>query len=82
MGHLWRERTKSSAAGRCWSRAVANAVCKGPGFRYLAELEDPDRAKALKHPAGLADLYSPTLPTATKDPEISEAVVRATLLRR
>ena len=50
--------------------------------RYLVELEDPARAEALKHLRELADVQSLTLLTATKDPDISEAAVLATLLRQ
>ena len=49
--------------------------------RYLAELDDPVRAVALEHLRELADGDRLTLLTATKNPEISEAAVLATLLR-
>ena len=49
--------------------------------RYRAELEDPERAKALQHLGELAKDRTVTLLTATKRPEISEAVVLADLLR-
>jgi uncharacterized protein YeaO (DUF488 family) len=49
--------------------------------RYRAELEDPERAKALQHLGELAKNRTVTLLTATKRLEISEAVVLAGLLR-
>lgn len=49
--------------------------------RYAAELDDPERAEALAHLRELADGHRLTLLTATKDPDISEAAVLATLLR-
>lgn len=50
--------------------------------RYRAELEQPERAAALRHLHELADDRSLTLLTATRDPDISEAAVLADLLRR
>jgi uncharacterized protein YeaO (DUF488 family) len=49
--------------------------------RYRAELEEPERAAALRHLAALADDRPVTLLTATRDPDISEAAVLADLLR-
>lgn len=49
--------------------------------RYLAELHDPARVEALEHLRELADGHRLTLLTATKDPDIGEAAVLATLLR-
>jgi uncharacterized protein YeaO (DUF488 family) len=49
--------------------------------RYLAELDDPARAEALDHLRELADGQRLTLLTATKNAEISEAAVLATILR-
>jgi uncharacterized protein YeaO (DUF488 family) len=49
--------------------------------RYEAELEDPERAAALARLRELAGGERPlTLLTATRQPEISEATVLATLL--
>ena len=48
--------------------------------RYLEELEDPERAAALDHLRGLADVGTVTLLTATKRAEISEAAVLAEVL--
>jgi uncharacterized protein YeaO (DUF488 family) len=50
--------------------------------RYLAELTDPARAEAVEHLRKLTDGHRLTLLTATKNPDISEAAVLATLLRR
>jgi uncharacterized protein YeaO (DUF488 family) len=49
--------------------------------RYRAELQEPERAEALQHVRELAKGRTLTLLTATKRPEISEAVVLADLLR-
>ena len=49
--------------------------------RYQQELKDPGRAEALAHLRGLAKNRQLTLLTATKQPEISEATVLASLLR-
>jgi uncharacterized protein YeaO (DUF488 family) len=49
--------------------------------RYRAELEDPERAKALQHLGELVKDRTVTLLTATKRPEISGPVVLAGLLR-
>ena len=49
--------------------------------RYLTELKDPARAEALAHLRELANGHRLTLITATKNPDISEAAVLATLLR-
>jgi uncharacterized protein YeaO (DUF488 family) len=49
--------------------------------RYRAELREPDRADALTYLRELANGRTLTLLTATKHPEISEAVVLAGVLR-
>lgn len=49
--------------------------------RYLVELDDPARAEALNQLRELADGQRLTLLTATKNAEISEAAVLATILR-
>jgi uncharacterized protein YeaO (DUF488 family) len=49
--------------------------------RYRAELKDPRRAEALAHLRDLAKDRHMTLLTATKQVQISEAVVLASLLR-
>ncbi|PZS21827.1 MAG: DUF488 domain-containing protein [Acidimicrobiales bacterium] len=52
------------------------------GRRYRAELEEPERAQALDHLRTLGRQGPMTLLTATKQVDISEAVVLADLLRR
>jgi uncharacterized protein YeaO (DUF488 family) len=49
--------------------------------RYRAELKEPERTEALQHLRELAKKQTLTLLTATKDAEISEAVVLADLVR-
>ena len=49
--------------------------------RYRLELQDPTQAEALTHLRGLAKDRQLTLLTATRQPEISEAAVLATLLQ-
>jgi uncharacterized protein YeaO (DUF488 family) len=49
--------------------------------RYRAELEEPERAAALQRLRALAKDGPLTLLTATKDPDISQAMVLADLLR-
>jgi uncharacterized protein YeaO (DUF488 family) len=51
------------------------------GRRYREELEDAERAQALKHLRELAKSGTLTLLTATRHAEISEATVLADLLR-
>lgn len=50
------------------------------GRRYRAELEDPGRAEVLGHLRDLVSRGTPTLLTATKHAEISQAAVLADLL--
>ena len=49
--------------------------------RYLAELDDPERATALSHLREVAHKRPLTLLTGTKDIEISQAAVLAVVLR-
>lgn len=49
--------------------------------RYQTELEEPERAGALAHLRELAKVRTLTLLTATKRPEISEAVVLVDMLQ-
>ncbi len=49
--------------------------------RYRAELEEPERSKALQHLRELATERTVTLLTATKRADISEAVVIAEMIR-
>lgn len=51
------------------------------GHRYRAELEAPERVRALAHLRDLAGEGTLTLLTATRRPELSEAAVLAGLLR-
>ena len=51
------------------------------GRRYQLALQDPRRAEALAHLRRLARDRQLTLLTATRQPEISEAAVLASLLR-
>jgi uncharacterized protein YeaO (DUF488 family) len=51
------------------------------GRRYRLELQHPTQAKALAHLRDLAKDRQLTLLTATRQPEISEAAVLATLLQ-
>ncbi|HEY8619314.1 MAG TPA: DUF488 family protein [Dermatophilaceae bacterium] len=50
--------------------------------RYRGELEDPERAEAPQYLRELATGHRLTLLTATKNPDVSEAVVLCDLLRR
>ena len=90
VDHIWpRGLTKSRAELGKWCKQVAPSTALRKWYdhdperfeefsrRYRAELEDPERAKALQH---LED-RTVTLRTATKRPEISGAVVFAGLLR-
>ena len=90
VDHIWpRGLTKSRAELDEWCKQVAPSTALRKWYdhdperfeefsrRYRAELEDPERAKALQH---LED-RTVTLRTATKRPEISGAVVLAGLLR-
>ena len=49
--------------------------------RYRDELKEPERAEALKHLSDLAHDQTLTLLTATKQVEISEAVVLAEMIK-
>jgi uncharacterized protein YeaO (DUF488 family) len=49
--------------------------------RYRAELEDPERAAALRHLRALAQSHTLTLVTATKAVEISQAAVLAEVIQ-
>ncbi|WP_329090845.1 MULTISPECIES: DUF488 domain-containing protein [unclassified Streptosporangium] len=51
------------------------------GRRYRAELKDPERAAALEHLREMARSRTVTLLTATRQADISEAVILADLLR-
>jgi len=51
------------------------------GSRYRKELEDPERASALRHLRAMTTRDRLTLLTATKDVQISQAAVLLQLLR-
>ena len=93
VDRIWpRGLTKSRVEMDEWCKQVAPSTALRKWYRhdperyeefsrhYRAELEDPERAKAL-HLGELAKDRTVTLLTATKRPEISEAVVLADLLR-
>lgn len=85
--------TKARAHLREWCKTVApsTALRKWYGHdpkrfgefvdRYRAELQEPEAAAALHHLAELAQQGTLTLLTATKHPELSEAVLLADLVR-
>lgn len=76
----WCKTVAPSTALRTWY-AHDPALFEEFSQRYQSELADPGRAQALQHLRDLAELGSLTLLTATKHPDISEAVVLADLLR-
>ena len=93
VDRVWpRGLTKSRAELAEWCKQVAPSTALRKWYdhdperfeefsrRYRAELEEPERAKALQHLRELAKDRTLTLLTATKHPEISEAVVLADLL--
>jgi uncharacterized protein YeaO (DUF488 family) len=95
VDRLWpRGMTKARAALDEWCKDVAPSTelrkwyshdpAKFDEFaqRYGSELEQADRAEALRHLRNLAADRGLTLLTASKDPAISEAVVLATILSR
>lgn len=85
--------SKDRAALDEWCKAVAPSTELRKWFghdperftefdrRYRAELDDPERAEALRHLRDVAGREGLTLVTATKDVDISAASVIATLLR-
>jgi uncharacterized protein YeaO (DUF488 family) len=95
VDRLWpRGMTKARAALDEWCKDVAPSteLRKWYGHdparfeefmhRYSAELEQADRAEALRHLRDLAADRRLTLLTASKDTDISEAAVLATILNR
>ena len=93
VDRVWpRGLTKSRAELAGWCKQVAPSTALRKWYdhdperfeefsrRYRAELEEPERAKALQHLRELAKDRTLTLLTATKRPEISEAMVLADLL--
>ncbi|MFD8762011.1 DUF488 domain-containing protein [Streptomyces mirabilis] len=94
VDRIWpRGMTKEKAHLDEWCRQVAPSTALRKWYshdperftefsrRYRAELEDPEHADGLAHLRDLAKDRTVTLLTATKRPEISEAVVLAELLR-
>ena len=94
VDRIWpRGLTKAKAALDEWCKDVAPSTelrkwyshdparFEDFGRRYLAELNDPQRAGALAHLRELAKDRQLTLLTATRQPEISEAAVLAEMLR-
>ena len=94
VDRIWpRGLTKGNAALGEWCKQVAPSTPLRKWYdhdparfeefrrRYRAELEQPQRAAALQHLRELAKDRPLTLLTATKHPDISEAMVLADLLR-
>jgi uncharacterized protein YeaO (DUF488 family) len=94
VDRIWpRGLTKAKAALDEWCKDVApsdelrkwyghdSARFEEFGRRYLLELQDPKRAEALAHLRALAKDRPLTLLTATRQADISEAAVLATLLQ-
>lgn len=94
VDRIWpRGMTKARADLAEWCKQVAPSTelrkwyghdpARFPEFadRYRAELGEPERAAALQHLGELAEHHPLTLLTATRHPDLSEAVVLADLLR-
>jgi uncharacterized protein YeaO (DUF488 family) len=94
VDRIWpRGLTKARAGLDEWCKAVAPSTALRQWYghdpakfeefsrRYRAELEEPERADALRHLRRLADSRRLTLLTGTKRPDLSEATVLAGLLR-
>lgn len=75
----WRKDVAPSSELRAW---YGHDPQRYDGFRrrYLAELQDPGRADALRHLRDLAQRGPLTLLTATRDAGISQAAVLAEIL--
>lgn len=85
--------TRQAAAVDLWCRAVSPSARLRKWYgheparfdefvsQYHAELQDPQRARALDHLRTLAGSGPVTLVTATRDPGISHAAVLADLIR-
>ena len=95
VDRIWpRGMTKAKAALDEWRKDVAPSTelrkwyghdpAKFTEFtqRYLAELKQVERGKALQHLRDLAADHHLTLLTGTKEPDISEAAVLAGILSR
>jgi uncharacterized protein YeaO (DUF488 family) len=94
VDRIWpRGLTKGRAALGEWCKEIAPSTPLRKGYdhdparfeeftrRYRAELEQPQQAAALQHLRELAKERPLTLLTATKHPDISEAMVLADILR-
>jgi uncharacterized protein YeaO (DUF488 family) len=94
VDRIWpRGLTKGNAALGEWCKEIAPSTPLRKWYdhdparfeefrrRYRAELEEPERAAALQHLRALAKERPLTLLTATKHPDISEAMVLADILR-
>ena len=75
----WCKQIAPSAALRTWYAHDPDRFAEF-GRHYRTELDDPVRAKALRHLRELAQQQTLTLLTATRHPDISEAAVLADLL--
>lgn len=95
VDRLWpRGLTKAKAALDEWCKDVAPSdelrrwYGHDPGRfaefsrRYRRELKDPEHVAAVRHLRDLANSEPLTLLTATKEPDISEAAVLASVVRR
>jgi uncharacterized protein YeaO (DUF488 family) len=77
----WCREVAPSDALRRWFDHVPDRF-EGFRSRYLEELEDPERASALRHLRAIAAQGRLTLLTATRDVDLSQAAVLRSLLRR
>lgn len=75
------ERTRTLRFPACYWSPRRSPGSEARWSRYLAELEDPERADALATLRRLARDRTLTLLTATKDIEISQAAVLADVIR-
>ena len=85
--------SKATAALDEWCKTVAPSTTLRKSYghdpakfdeftrRYRAELDEPEPARVVRHLGQLSHGQRLTLPTATKDPDISQASVLADLLR-
>lgn len=78
--HEWCKQVAPSTALRKWYDHDPERF-EEFGRRYRTELQEPERAEALKHLRELTEHRTLTLLTATKHADISEAAVLADLLR-
>ena len=94
VDRIWpRGLSKAKAHFDEWCKTVAPSIALRKSYghdparfeefsrRYRAELAEPERAEALQHLRDLAEHGNLTLITATRQADISEAAVLASLLR-